>query len=94
MIRLVPNHATSIRRAPEVGFRFDGVDLRAPDGESLVTALMRAGLLHVRNAPVDGAARGAFCVMGLCQECVVRIDGQVVEACRVSVCDGLVVERV
>lgn len=89
MIRLVPDHSARIERAPEVSFTFDGVRLTGHAGESLAAALMRSGYLHLRDAPEDGAARGAFCLMGLCQECVVELDGSRVESCRVELRDGL-----
>lgn len=92
MIRLVPNHAAKIKRSERVSFSFDSTPVQGHLGEPLVAALTRAGLLTLRNAPNDGAPRGAFCCMGLCQECAVRVQGQVVEACRTSVAPGLVVE--
>lgn len=93
MIRLVPNQASQIRRADPVTFTFDGAVVQGHAGESLVAALMRAGHLTLRNAPNDAAPRGAFCCMGLCQECAVSIAGQVVEACRTDVTADLLVER-
>lgn len=89
MIRLVPNHSAQIERAPEVSFTFDGVRMVGHAGESLAAALMRSGQLHLRDAPEDDAARGAFCLMGLCQECVVELEGARVESCRLALCDGL-----
>lgn len=94
MIRLVPNQARQIKRSEKVTFTFDGTPVIGHAGESLVAALMRAGYLALRNAPNDAAPRGAFCCMGLCQECAVRIEGQIVEACRTDVTPGLIVERV
>lgn len=93
MIRLTPNHAAQIERSETVTFTFDGMPVEGHVGETLVSALMRAGRLDLRAAPNDGAARGAFCCMGLCQECAVRVQGQVVEACRTNVSANLVVER-
>jgi len=93
MIRLVADQSAQIRRAAEVRFSFDGADIIGHAGENLAAALLRAGCLILRNAPHDDTPRGAFCCMGLCQECVVRIDGQVVEACRSEVAEGLIVER-
>lgn len=93
MIRLVPNHASKIVRSAPVVFTFDGQSVEGHEGENLAGALLRAGRLHLRNAPENGGPRGAFCCMGLCQECAVRIDGQVVEACRTEVTQGLAVER-
>jgi len=90
-MRLTPDQSGLIRRTAKVEFTFDGTSVAGHAGESLAVALLRAGHLHLRDAPEDGAARGAFCCMGLCQECVVRIEGQVVESCRSVVVSGLVV---
>nr|WP_306268862.1 (2Fe-2S)-binding protein [Pararhizobium sp. IMCC3301] len=91
MIRLVPDHSGSIQRAPFVEFTFNGRAISGHMGETVFTALTRAGVLYLRNAPQDGAPRGAFCCMGLCQECVVDVAGVSVESCRQLVSDGLVV---
>jgi D-hydroxyproline dehydrogenase subunit gamma len=93
MIRLVANQSSLIERAEVVPFTFDGMPVEGHRGESLVAALLRAGHLLLRNAPQDAAPRGAFCCMGACQECVVRIDGRIIEACRCEVVPDLIVER-
>jgi len=93
MIRLVQNQAAQIQRSASVTFTFDGVTVRGHEGEPLVAALTRAGHLALREAPSDAAPRGAFCHMGLCQDCAVRVKGQVVEACRTPVAAHLIVER-
>jgi thioredoxin reductase/bacterioferritin-associated ferredoxin len=54
---------------------FDGRPLAARRGESLLAALTAAGEYALRSTP-DGHARGAFCGMGVCQECLVTIDGR------------------
>jgi len=94
MIRLVPNQSGAVKRTPQFKFLFDGQPVLAHQGETVLAALMRAGIKHLRNAPTDGSPRGAFCCMGLCQECVVLVDGSIVESCRQLVADGLVVTRV
>lgn len=88
-MRLVPDHSRAIRRADEVTFCFDGETVEGRPGEAVALALLRAGRLRLRNAPVDGEARGLFCCMGLCQECAVLVDGAVVEGCRLEVMAGL-----
>lgn len=93
MIRLVPNQSGDVQRAPCLEFLFDGQLIVAHQGETVLAALMRAGIKHLRDAPADGSPRGAFCCMGLCQECVVLVDGNTVESCRQLVSDGLIVER-
>jgi sarcosine oxidase subunit alpha len=81
-----------IRKAA-VGFRLDDEDMSAPEGETLAAALFASGVRTLRRCPQDGSPRGAFCFMGICQECAVLVDGRVVEACRVAVADGLEVRR-
>ncbi|MEM8823146.1 MAG: (2Fe-2S)-binding protein [Pseudomonadota bacterium] len=75
-----------------VRFTFDGETFEAPESLPLSHALLLAGRSHLRNAP-DGAPRGMWCAMGGCQECVVLVDGQAVEACRLPVRNGLEVYR-
>lgn len=92
MIRLVPDQSDLIERTPPVEFTFDGSAVTAHIGETVLSALMRAGISHLRDAPTDGAPRGAFCCMGLCQECLVQVDGLRVESCRQTVTGALVVQ--
>ncbi|MEO3427509.1 (2Fe-2S)-binding protein [Pelagibius sp. CAU 1746] len=82
-----------IARAKPVGFRFDGATYEAPAGESLAAALLANGIHHLRDGPEDRRPRGAFCYMGLCQECLVEIDGAYVEACRTPISQGLEARR-
>lgn len=91
MIRLVPDQSAHIRRTPQVAFTFDGAQVTGHAGETLAAALLRSGQLHLRDAPNDHAPRGAFCVMGLCQECLVVVDGVNVEACKTLVEADMVV---
>lgn len=69
----------------------DGRPVRAFAGQSVAVALYAAGIVQLRRSPRDGTPRGMFCLIGVCQECVVRVDGRVVEACREPVRDGLVI---
>jgi len=79
-----------VQRPAEVEFRWQGQALRAPVGESLAAALMAAGVRHLGEGP--GAPRAAFCMMGTCQQCLVRVDGKLAQACLVPVRAGMVVE--
>lgn len=60
-------------------------------GESVASALMRAGIRDLTGAP-GGTARAVFCGIGQCQSCLVRIDGRVTEACLAPCRDGLDVQ--
>ena len=81
-----------IKRAAEITFQFDGDEFTAFDGETISVALLRSGQKNIRSAPT-GAPRGMFCGMGVCQECVVEVDGKKTEACRTKVKDGLIVRK-
>jgi aerobic-type carbon monoxide dehydrogenase small subunit (CoxS/CutS family) len=81
----------AVTRPAFVTFDVDGQAMTAPDGEPLSTALAAAGLLGLRHSPRNGAPRGAFCHMGVCQECVVTVDGRTVQACLTPVRAGLAV---
>lgn len=69
----------------------DGRAIGAFAGESVAAALLAAGIRHLRNSPRNGVPRGAFCLMGVCQECVMIIDGARRPSCQALVRDGLVV---
>lgn len=79
-------------RGAAVTITVDGKTVVAHKGEMLAAALLAAGILRLRESPQGRTARGAFCFMGVCQECLVRIDGRTRQACLVTVSSGLVVE--
>lgn len=80
-------------RGTTVSFRFDGAPMTGYAGETVAASLLAAGLRVLGHNPEDGSPRGLFCAMGVCQECVVLVDGTRVEACRTIVRDGMVVQR-
>lgn len=75
------------KRPAEVEFAWEGRVLRAPEGESLAAALLAAGVRRLGEGP--GAPRAAVCMMGVCQQCLVRVDGRLAQACLVPVRAGL-----
>lgn len=83
-----------IKPENEVSFTFDGNPVSARRGMSVAAALFFNGITTIRNTPVSNAARGPFCMMGACFDCLVSIDGATVQACQIPVQDGLVVSRV
>ena len=89
----MPEHAAvriaGAQRGARVTIRVDGAVVAAHEGEMLAAALMAVGLYRLRRSPNAGTARGAFCLMGVCQECVVRINGALAQSCMVPVVAGL-----
>lgn len=55
-------------------FHFDGRSISFRDGQSVAAALTDAGHLALRHT-AKGDSRGMFCGMGVCQDCLVTIDG-------------------
>ncbi|OCI93736.1 hypothetical protein A6U85_19405 [Agrobacterium sp. 13-626] len=82
-----------VRRGTPVHFTFDGNPVDAYAGESVAAALLAAGYRTLRESPNEHAPRGAFCWMGLCQECTVEVNGVRMPACRTECADGLIVRK-
>ncbi len=71
--------------------RVDGRDVVATPGISVAAALLAAGIVVLRRSPAGDTPRGAFCLMGVCQECTVLIEGRAERACMIAVRDGIAV---
>jgi hypothetical protein len=54
----------------------NGMEHLVPVQMSVAAALLYLGSLAVRVHPVSGEPRSSLCHVGVCFECVVRIDGQ------------------
>ena len=79
--------------APTLTIRVDGKAVPARAGESVAAAMLAAGLARFRDTPVSGAARGPLCMMGVCFDCLVTIDGVGSrQACLETVREGMSVE--
>ena len=59
----------------EIRFSFDGREIVARLGDSVAVALLVAGEVSLRDTPISGAPRAPYCMMGICFDCLVQIDG-------------------
>ena len=64
-----------IDRKGPITIRVNGRSLAATPGETVLAALTAAGFRVLKKSNVRGEARGAFCGMGVCYECLVTING-------------------
>jgi aerobic-type carbon monoxide dehydrogenase small subunit (CoxS/CutS family) len=81
-----------VARGEAFEFLFDGEPVSAYPGETVSAALLAIGRRVLRRTP-GGEPRGLFCVMGICQECLVVVDGVPgVRACMTEATPGLRVE--
>lgn len=77
----------------KIGLTVDGHQVACRAGDTVAAALLAAGVDHCRTTPVSGAPRGPYCLMGVCFDCLVTIDGVGSrQACLVPVRDGMAVE--
>jgi thioredoxin reductase len=74
MTRSLRGRGGEVSPTERIEFEFDGVRLEGRRGETLAAALTAAGIREFRITR-QGEARGLFCGMGVCQECLVEVDG-------------------
>lgn len=78
----------------EITFDFEGRAVTAREGESVAAALIAAGLRGFRATAISGASRAPWCMMGVCFDCLLEIDGVGSrQACMVQVRQGMLVRR-
>jgi hypothetical protein len=53
----------------------DGMPFEGRQGDNVATVLLLAGKISCRRSFVSGELRGPYCMMGVCFECLVRVDG-------------------
>lgn len=78
---------------PEVSITVDGRPVAAREGDSVAAALLGSGSLACRTTPVTGAPRAPYCMMGVCFDCLVTVDGTPnVQGCMTRVRGGMRIE--
>jgi hypothetical protein len=91
MFRRLPDEL--LNRAPAVTIIIDGQPFAARAGDSVAAALLASGRLACRTTAVSGDARGPFCLMGVCFDCLVVVDGRAnQQGCLVLVAEGMEIE--
>jgi len=73
---------------------FEGRALTARDDDSIAAALLANNITITRTTALSAAARGPYCMMGACFECLAKVDGHTgVQTCMTPVRDGMRIER-
>ncbi len=89
MFRALPDS-----RSGRVTLTIEGRSVSVPEGQSVAAAVLAAGLDSCRSSVVSGSPRLPYCMMGLCFDCLMEIDGVANrQACLVEVREGMVVRR-
>lgn len=69
---------------------FNGVPLALPADATLAAGLLAVGVRRFRSSPVGGEPRSPYCMMGVCFECLLEVDGvPSQQSCLVQVRGGM-----
>ncbi|ANN66545.1 MULTISPECIES: (2Fe-2S)-binding protein [Bordetella] len=72
----------------------NGAELQCRAGDSVAAALFAGGVQACRDTAVGEVPRGPYCMMGVCYDCLVTIDGQAnQQGCMTAVREGMKIER-
>lgn len=73
---------------------FEDRPIAVPVGISVASALLASGARHFRSSVVGQNPRAPYCMMGVCFECLVEIDGVPArQGCMVIVREGMKIRR-
>ncbi|MFG0498633.1 (2Fe-2S)-binding protein [Pseudomonas sp. YQ_13] len=73
-----------------VQVEIDGAAFQARAGETVAAAVLAAGLVPSRATPLSGSPRAPYCMMGVCFECLLEVDGVPnVQGCMTLVAEGM-----
>jgi aerobic-type carbon monoxide dehydrogenase small subunit (CoxS/CutS family) len=79
--------------ARNVTISIDGREIEAREGEPVAAALLVNGVRVFRTMPRTGEARGGYCLIGRCSDCLMKVDGELnVRVCIAPVKEGMRVE--
>jgi len=88
MFRLVEDSGSDT-----VTLRIEDREYAVPAGISVAAAVLLCGVDKVRITPVTGSPRLPYCMMGICFDCLMRIDGVPnQQACQVEVAENMTIE--
>ena len=77
-----------------VTVNFEGEACRVPAGITVAAALLGHDDNHFCRSAAEGEKRAPYCLMGVCFECLVEIDGMKNrQACLEPVVDGMQIKR-
>ena len=77
-----------------VSIIFEGKNLDVEIGQTVASALLVVGNMVFRSSVVSGQPRGPYCMMGVCFECLLEIDGIPNQrACMIPVREAMEIKR-
>ncbi len=71
----------------------NGQEIQVPKGTTVAAIALSQGLRSTRTTPISNTKRAPFCMMGVCYDCLMVIDGKANQrACVTYVEQGMQVE--
>lgn len=89
MLRRLPSDSAAISGESTITLHWHDQTISAQTNDTVASALLLAGIRASRKSAVSGNARLPFCMMGSCFECLLEIDGQIVQSCMTPAKDGM-----
>jgi len=90
MIAPPPFLRRAVADTPTLTVTVDGVPVTVQSGDTVATAVLLTGSQPYRHTLIGGVPRSPFCMMGVCFECLVTIDGAANrQSCLVAVKEGM-----
>jgi predicted molibdopterin-dependent oxidoreductase YjgC len=87
-------HRLQAQSGEVVTVNVEGNDVQVPAGDTVAAVVLAMDLLPTRTTAVSGAPRAPLCMMGVCFECLMEIDGIANrQACQVQVTEGMRIRR-
>lgn len=84
---------SSFELQDNVFFFFEGKEFAARKGDTVASALLASGVGVFRTTPGSSSPRAPYCMMGICFECLLEIDGVPnVQSCQAEVLDGMIIK--
>ncbi len=88
MFKQLPSNQTEC-----VEIILNGQSLQVTKGISVAAVALSQNLSYTRTTPVSGSRRAPFCMMGVCYECLMVINGKANQrACATYVQDGMQID--
>jgi predicted molibdopterin-dependent oxidoreductase YjgC len=85
---------SALADGPTVTIDFEGQAMQVPGGISVAAALLACGARNFRSSVVGEEPRAPYCMMGVCFECLVEIDGVPArQSCLIPVRGGMRIKR-
>lgn len=94
MIAPPPFLRRAVADTPTLTVTVDGVPVTVQSGDTVATAVLLTGSQPYRRTLIGGVPRSPFCMMGVCFDCLVEVDGVANrQGCLIPVRDGMRIRR-